>query len=143
MSNLKKYEMVETSVLHLRDAGDNLMYADGPDGEPDFTKPMRAHIYGPGSKQYAKAQAANQNRMIDKIKRKGKADQTAEQKIKEQADFLADCTQSLENIEGESGATGQELFLEIYTNLKLSFIPAQIATFINETGNFTSGSTTV
>ena len=35
MSSLKKYEMAETAVLHLRDAADELMYADGADGKPE------------------------------------------------------------------------------------------------------------
>lgn len=142
MSNLTKYEMQETGVLHLRDAGDELMYADAENGEPDPAKPMRIHLYGPGSKQYAKALAARENRWIDKLKRKGKVAQSAEEKTREQAEFLAACTQSFENIESGSGATGEALFVEVYTNLKLSFIATQVGVWLNETANFTKGSTT-
>ena len=52
MSTLKQFEMQEVGILHLRDAEDALMYAAGPDGEPDPAKPIRAHVYGPGSKDY-------------------------------------------------------------------------------------------
>ena len=77
--NLSKYEMAETSVLHLVDAGDELMYADLPDGSgPDLTRPMRAHVFGPGSKQYARALNNRQNHNVDLLKRKGKTKETAE-----------------------------------------------------------------
>ena len=134
MSNLSKYEMAETAILHLRDASDALMYADGADGQPDLTKPMRAHLYGPGSKQYAKAQNARQNHQVDLLKGRGKTKESAEDAAREQAEFLAACTQSLENID--------ETPFEVYSNRKLSFIPTQIGVFLNETGNFTPGSAT-
>ena len=141
--NLSKYEMAETSVLHLVDAGDEPMYADLPDGSgPDLTRPMRAHVFGPGSKQYARALNNRQNHNVDLLKRKGKTKETAEEAQRETANFLAACTDHLENVESESGATGRALHLEIYTNLKLSFIPTQIGVFINETSNFTKGSAT-
>ena len=142
MSNLKKYEMAETAVLHLRDAGDNLMYADGADGQPDLTKPMRVHVYGPGSKQYARAQNERQNHQVDLLKRKGKTRESADEAAAEQAAFLAACTQSFDNIESESGAAGEALFLEIYGNLKLSFIATQVGIYLNETANFKPASPT-
>ncbi len=131
MYSLSKYEMSETGVLHLRDAADNLMYADGADGKPDPTKPMRAHLYGPGSKQYAKAQNARQNHYVDLLKNKGKTKESAEDAMRSQAEFLAACTQSLENID--------EAPIDVYTNVKLSFIPTQIGVWLNETANFTNG----
>ncbi len=134
MAALTKYEMAETGVLHLRDAADNLMYADGADGQPDLTKPMRAHLYGPGSKQYAKAQNARQNHNVDLLKRKGKTKESAEEALGEQAEFLAACTQSLENIDDAP--------FDVYSNIKLSFIATQVGVWLNETGNFTKGSQT-
>lgn len=133
MSSLTKYEMAETAVLHLRDAADNLMYADGADGKPDLTKPMQAHLFGPGSKQYAKAQNARQNHQVDLLKRKGKTKESAEDAANEQAEFLAACTQSFDNIEDAP--------IDVYRNQKLSFIREQIGVYLNETANFTQGST--
>lgn len=134
MSSLTKYEMAETSVLHLRDAGDALMYADGENGDPDLKRPMRVHLYGPGSKQYARAQAAQQNRWIERLKRKGKIDETAEEKMREEAAFLSQVTHSFENIEDAPE--------DVYTNQLLSFIPKQVRAFVDETSNFSKASTT-
>jgi hypothetical protein len=132
MSSLKKYEMTETSVLHLRDAGDALMYADGDDGKPDESKPMRVHLYGPGSKQYAQALNTRQNHGVDMLKRKGKTKESAEEATRTNAEFLAACTHSFENID--------ETPFDVYMNQKLSFIRDQIALHLNETANFTQGS---
>src|SRR5687768_9968386 len=92
-----------TSVLHLRDANDNLMFEQMPDPKdttfaaedreqrtidnPD--KPVQVVLYGPGSKQFARAQQTNTNRAVDRLKRKGKTDQNEEEKRKENAEFLA------------------------------------------------------
>lgn len=132
MSSLKRYEMEETGVLHLKDAGDSLMYADGENGEPDESKPMRVHLYGPGSKQYARALNAKANRQVDLLKAKGKTKESVDDAIKSNAEFLAACTARFENIDDEP--------MDVYTNQKLSFIRDQIAAFLNETANFTKGS---
>jgi hypothetical protein len=132
MSNLSKYRMAETGVLHLRDAGDEPMYAEGADGKPDLAKPMRWHGYGPGSKQYAKALNAKQNHNVDLLKRKGKTRESAEEATRSNAEFLAACTEKLENID--------EAPVDVYMDQQLAFIRDQIAAFINETANFTPGS---
>ena len=142
MSSLKKYRMAETGVLHLRDASDELMYADGADGKPDPTKPMRVHLYGPGSKQYARALNERQNHNVDLLKRKGRTKESAEEAVRINAEFLCGCTQSFENIESDSGATGETLWMETYRDQGLSFIRDQVAAFLNETANFSKPSTT-
>lgn len=141
MSNLKKFALQAISILHLRDGNDNLMYADGPDGRPDKSRPMRARLLGPGTKQYAQARTEQSNRNMDRIKKKGKTDQTAEDSIKETALFLARCTDGLENIEvGE--LEGKDLYVAVYSDLELCFIPTQIDRYIGETANFTGASPT-
>ncbi len=140
MNSLKKFALAETSVLHLRDGNEELMYADGADGKPDESKPMRVYLFGPGSKQFAKAKAAAGNRAIDRLKKRGKSDQTAEDNAKETADFLTSCTQSMENIDYEE-LTGAEMFKAIYLELDLCFIPMQIDKYLSDTANFTKGST--
>lgn len=139
--SIKKYAVKETSALHLRDADDELMYKDGEDGKPDLNKPMRIHLYGPGSKQYAKASAKQQNRALDKLKKKGKADQSAEEKAQERAQFLADCTASFENIDYEQ-LQGEFLIKAVYSDLTLGFVPKQVEEYLGDWGNFTTGSTT-
>lgn len=134
MTDIRRYAVEETSVLELR----------GPDDSPligDDGKPMTVTVYSPGSKAYAKAQAANQNRMIDKLKRKGKTDQTAEEKNREQAEFLAGCTKEFSsNIEYED-LTGEALFKAVYSDVSIGFIAEQVGKHLGEWGNFTMAST--
>lgn len=139
MSDIRKHAVEETGVLHLRDASDELMYAEGEDGKPDTSKPMTVTLYSPGSKPYAKAQARNSNRMVDKLKKKGKADQTAEQKAQEIADFLADCTKSMENIDYD-GLTGDALFKSVYADVSIGFVAEQVNKWLGDWGNFSKGS---
>lgn len=131
----------ETGRLHLRDAAEELMYADGPDGKPDPNLPVCVNVYGPGSKQYAKAQAAQQNRAVDMLKRKGKTDQTAEQRRQENAEFLADCTESFENVEYD-GLTGRALAIAVYSDTSIGFIADQVAKHIGDWANFSKPSAT-
>lgn len=128
-----KFAVTPTARLALRDASDELMLTD--DG-----KEIAANVYGPGSKQYAKAQAAQQNRMLDKLKRKGKADQTAEQKAAEAAEFLTDCTESWQNMDYD-GLEGDALSKAVYFDQSIGFIADQVAKFLGDWSNFKKGST--
>lgn len=139
MSNLKKFALQPTSILHLRDGNDDLMYADGADGQPDKEKPMRVRLFGPGTKRFAAARAAQSNRSVDRIKKKGKSDQSAEEQVAERAKFLTQCTDGFENIEVD-GLTGDALAMAVYGDLELCFIPAQIDEYIGNTANFTGAS---
>lgn len=132
--DIRKFAVEPTGRLHLCDASDELMYADDKK-----TKPIAVNIYGPGSKQYAKAQAAQSNRMMDKLKRKGKTEQTAEQRTAESAEFLADCTASFENLEYEA-LVGSELAKAVYGDQTIGFIADQVAKFIGDWSNFTKAS---
>jgi hypothetical protein len=140
-SNLKKFALVSTIIHHLLDGDENPMYADGADNQPDLSRPMRAHMFGPGTKQYAKAQAAQSNRSMDRFKKKGKANMTAEEQSVERATFLAACTAQLENIEVDELA-GDALAMAVYTDLELCFIPMQLDKLIGDTANFTKASQT-
>ncbi len=127
--DIRKYAVEPTSKLHLRDANDELMFTD--EG-----KPVAVNLYGPGSKQYARAQAAQNNRLLDKLKRKGKSDQTAEQRAAESSEFLADCTESFENLEYDNLA-GRELFMAVYADVSIGFVADQVAKYISDWSNFT------
>jgi hypothetical protein len=136
MSSLKKYAIDETTIHHLRDASDELMYADGDDGQPDTNKPMRVKLYGPGSKIHAKAKAAANNRALDRFKKKGKSDMSAEDQAEETAKFLVACTHSMENIDDDNGLKDAAMYHSIYTDLSLCFIPQQIDKVLGDTANF-------
>ena len=142
MSNLKKHEMQDVSVLHLRDAEDELMYVDAPDGEPDHSKPMRITLYGPGTIQFQKAEAERNNRLGERYRRKGKLKLSASEARQERAEFVSAVTQSTENIDSDTGATGEALHMEIYLNPKLSFIAEQAELHARNTANFKTPSTT-
>ena len=133
MADIRKFSVEQTGRIVLRDAGDEIMLNDG--------KEIAVSVYGPGSKQYAKAQAAQQNRIIDKLKRKGKTEQTAEQKAVEASEFLSDCTQSWENMEYDD-LTGDALSKAVYSDRTIGFIADQVAKFIGDWSSFTKVSTT-
>ena len=128
--DLRKIAVDETSTLHLTDASDNLLY-EGKD------KPVTVTVYGPGSKAYAKAQAARNNRMMDKLRKKGKAEMTAEQTAIENADFLAACTVSMDNIDYDK-LTGEALFKAVYSDTSIGFIAEQVNKHLSEWSNFLS-----
>lgn len=133
MFNIQALAAVETSDLHLRNADDELLFdANG--------KPVSITLYGPGSKPYAKAASARQNRMLDKLKRKGKVDQTAEQKAEEHADFLASVTVSFNNFEYGKGLSGVDMFRAAYADSKIGFVAEQAGKHVGDWANFSAGS---
>lgn len=134
MSDIRKHAVEETGVIELVGADDAPLLGD--DG-----KPQTITVYGPGSKPYAKAQAAQNNRMVDKLKKKGKTDQSAEDKAREQAEFLAGCTKEMSpNIEYD-GLAGEALFKAVYSDATIGFIAEQVGKYLGDWGNFTKGST--
>ena len=74
----------ETARMVVRDPSGDVMRDEN--GE------VAVVVHGPASKRHANAMAARSNRAIDMMKRRGKTEQTAAQKIAENAEFLADCT---------------------------------------------------
>lgn len=136
-TNLKKFALVATVAHQLRDGNDEPMFADGPDGKPDESKPMIAHMFGPGTKKFANAKAAQANRNMDRYKKKGKSDLSAEDQTKDTAEFLAACTDRLENIEVDA-LTDKALFMAVYSDLEYCFIPAQLDKLLSDTANFTA-----
>ncbi|OFA05191.1 hypothetical protein [Duganella phyllosphaerae] len=141
MTDIRKHAVEPTSILHLRNSADELLYADDAEGNPDKTRPMEAEIYGPGSKQFKKAQAASSNRMVERLKKKGKDTQSAEEKALADAEFLAACTKSLRNVSFDQ-LVGEALFMAVYTTPEIGFIPEQINKHIGDWSNFTKASPT-
>jgi hypothetical protein len=140
MSSIRKFAVSETGVLNLTDADDEPMIGD--DG-----KPMSITLFGPGSKEYARANAANQNRLVDKLKKKGKTDQSAADRAREQSEFLAACTKDMSaNIEydapGGEKLKGEELYKAIYSDITIGFVADQVAKFIGDWSNFSKASAT-
>ncbi len=141
MTDIRKFAVEETAVLHLKDANDELMYADGADGQPDTNKPMRIKLYGPGSKKNAKVQAANNNKLFTRLKKKGKEDRSADEIAQESVETLAALTHSFENI-GYDGLAGEALHRAVYQDTSIGFIAAQVNAYLNDWANFTKVSAT-
>lgn len=133
--DIRKLSVEETSFLHLRDANDELLYEPGANGEPDESKPVGVTLYGPGTKAYAKATAAKSNRMIDRLKKKGKSDLSADEATQENAAFLAACTKEFRYIERDS-LDGEALYKAVYGDASVGFISEQAAKHLGEWANF-------
>ena len=131
--DISKLAANESAELHLRGADDELLYDGG--------EAVLVTCYGPGSKAYQKAQSNSQNKLIDRMKRKGNVDQTPEEKMAQQADFLAACTVSFTHLES-GDLTGTALFRAVYGDPEVGFIAEQVSKFISDWSNFTKASTT-
>jgi hypothetical protein len=103
MSDMRQYAVEETGLVHLRDASGNLMYGDDK-------KPMTWTVYSPGSKQYAKVQAEKLNRYLDTVRRKGNQDETAEQRLRDQFEFVIGCTKECSSNIQYDNLAGEELY---------------------------------
>ena len=125
----------ETSVLELLNAADEpLLDADG--------NPLTITLYGPGSTQFQRATARRQNKLLDRLKKKGKADLSPDEQSAEQADFLASVTVSFNgwSYPPAGKATGAELFKAAYKDRSIGFIADQVQAFVGDWANFTKPS---
>ena len=125
---------IDTFTLDLVNANDEpLLDSEG--------QSLSVTVYGPGSKTYAKAQAARTQRMMDRMAKKGKVKLNAEEQVRENAEFLAACTASL-NRWGYKGKADAEAILAAYSDPAIGFISDQVAKAMNDWANFTSSSST-
>ncbi len=134
MKDIKSFAVEPTSTIALLDASSDPLFADDE-------KKLRCKIevYGPGTRQYAKANAAENNRMLNRLKAKGKAKQTAEEIDEERAEFLKDVTKSFTNIEYD-GLEGEALFKAVYLDRTIGFIADQVKEHLGDWANFTKAS---
>lgn len=114
--------------LHLKDKNGELLFDENG-------KDVAVNVHSPGTKQYAKAEAAKNNRMIDIMKKKGKTDQSADSKNEDDALFLADVTIDFENLEYEE-LQGRHLAMAVYQDYSLRHIRAQINEYLTDYSNF-------
>ena len=141
MSDIRKYAVSPTSRLHLKNAVDELMYADDNEaGKPDLNKPMVVVLWGPGSREHARAQAIQSNRFMEKLRGKGRINETEAERREQQAEMLAACTQSFENID-YANLQGLALYKAVYSDLEIGFIADQVAKHLGDWANFQKTST--
>ena len=128
--DLRQFAANETARIELTDGiGNPLQDAEG--NHPAIV------VYGPGSRQYTAAVAARNNRVMERLRKKGKADLSAEQQLADHASFLAACTQSMENIERD-GLAGDALYRAIYSDSNIGFVAEQVSAQLGDWGNFTT-----
>lgn len=119
----------DTFTLELLNANDELLLdADG--------NPLSVTIYGPGSKVYAKAQAARSQRLMDRMAKRGKVKLSAEEHQRESAEFLAACTVSF-NGWAYQGKSDREAIEAAYNDPSIGFIAEQVNKAIGDWANFT------
>lgn len=131
MFDIKTLAVEETSTLELLNGKDEPIIGEGG-------KPASITVYGPGTKQYAAAQAKQSARAIEKLRKKGKIEPTAEQSRAETAEFLASCTVSFNNFgDADYPTGGPEMFKAVYANPSIGFIAEQVNKHISDWANFT------
>lgn len=129
--NVAQFEAAETGLLEvLSQKEEPLIGADG-------INPVTIELYGPGSAQYARAQAkidtANQARAFAAIRGKVTKD-AAEENRKLTAEKFAAITKAVNNFPIAP--------LDLYMNPKLGYITNQVAKFADDWANFPSASST-
>lgn len=127
--DIRRYAVEETSTITLHGADD--MPLIGDDG-----KSMTVTLYGPGSKAYVRAQTMQQNRLVERLKRKANADISPEDKAREQAEFLAGCTKEFsDNVQYDTLA-GESMHYAIYADASIGFIAEQVGKHLGDWANF-------
>lgn len=122
----------DTFTLELVNANDEPL-------KDDAGKACSVTIYGPGSKEHQRAQAKRTQRMMDQLAKKGKMKLTAEEQQREQAEFLAACTASI-NGWAYKGETTPEAILAAYSDPSIGFIADQVTKAMGDWANFMGSS---
>lgn len=102
-------------------------------------KLLSVTVYGPGSKAYTKATSARNQRMLDRMAKRGKVKLNAEEQARENAEFLAACTVSFNNW-AYKGKADESVFEAAYSDSSIGFIAEQVNKAINDWANFTNSS---
>lgn len=136
--NIKTLAALNTSTLHLRDGKDELLWDIDAAGNKI---PVQVVVFGPGSKEYQRAQAKANARSLERLKKRGKMDLSAEEKQVELANHLTEITERFENLDYE-GKTGRELIHAVYSDPTIGFIAEQVNKHAADWSNFTNDSQT-
>lgn len=128
-----------SAPLHLKDASGNLMFA--ADG-----KPIRIHLYGPASPEYARIEERQTQRALKRAQEnEGKPTAPSPENRRAQiAEDYAAVTIAFENFHypPAGDVMGAEAFRATYADPTLGFIVNQITKFLGDWGNFKPASPT-
>lgn len=133
--DISKIAVAERAPIHLK----------GPDGELLFDngKPVRIHIYGPGSAKFAEIEQLQNERLVTRMREnEGKLPPIpVDQANRERAEDLAELTIQFENLSAGE-LQGKELFQAVYLNRAVGFIAQQMQVAVGKWGNFKESSPT-
>ena len=129
--------VADTAPVHIKGADGEFLYSDG--------KAVRIILYSPGSDRFAEIEARQTNRAVKRMQENdGKVSLAPpEQRRAELAQDLADITAGFENLSYPPAGDkqGTELFIALYSDKKLGFIPQQLQKTLADWGKFLPGST--
>lgn len=131
----------ETTILHLKNAAGELMYADAA-----RTKPRQIELYGPGSAPFGVNESRQSARALKRLnENEGKFTAPAfEERIRETAEDLASVTKRFINFSypPAGDAQGPALYAAVYADPKLGFIVKQVQKTLADWSAFKGGSGT-
>ena len=133
MFDISKLAVKETAVIEL----------ESPDGEPllnENGEVLSVTVYGPGSRQFQRAQGKRNRAILEYVRKGGKKMKDEEQRELD-AEFLADCTASFNGFVYKD-LTGYEMFKAAYLDPSIGFIAEQVNKAIGDWANFTNKSAT-
>lgn len=97
-------------------------------------------VYGPGTRQYAAAQSAANNKAIKRLRSKGKTDTTPEEDEAAKASFLSAITVSFNAFSYKGMPDERETFRALYADRSLGWITDQVNAGAGDWANFSKGS---
>jgi hypothetical protein len=133
---LTSLAVAETSTFQLKDSQDNLI-------EDAAGNPVTVTVYGPGSKEHARAVTARTNKQLKRLRKKGDVQLSADDVAEDGADFLTAITASFSNLSynGEPVVTRDQI-RAVYLDRRVGFIGDQVNEQVSAWENFTAGSAT-
>lgn len=130
MLDISKLAVRETADIHIEDASGEPLY-------DDKGAPVTITVYGPGSKQFARAQAARNQKLVETMRSKKRGRDTTHE---DNADFLADVTVSFNGFQYPGDLKGREQFRACYLDQSLGFIAERVSRELGDWANFTKPS---
>lgn len=131
MLNIRHRAVHATIEFQLTDADDAPLFND--DGTP-----CMCTVHGPGSRKYVGAQARRQAKLLVKVQKGKEPSFTADEQLRNQAEFLADITEAIGLAYDE--LDGRYKLLAIYGDPELGFVAEQVTKKAGDWANFSRGS---
>jgi hypothetical protein len=145
MYNIKKLAIAASAVMLVRDAAGEVQVDESNLDAAGNPAELSITFHSPGTKKYQAAKHAaderHNGRVFNRMQGRSDIKQSAEEKLRERATFLADITISFNNFGDDKGA-GRELFLRTYSDPELGHILDDGEKFTGDRGNFKKSSPT-